>query len=241
MRKTTILTCLATCLSLASTVFALDYPVQYDTNNDGMITMSEQECVFWVDNYNASVIIVADDPALLAIECQNMLGFRVPCLGQYCNITDGNYAIALAYMNYLSQQNANSILTDIQSRVQSIENWQTTIETSISDLGSLVSGIQAALSDHETRIQMLENATSGTSSALEARVAALESAVCSIKYADYFGFCPERCPRPYYCRSSCENDTTPSICYNRTAHPDYFCRHGRVCCETQKVDCSAFV
>jgi parallel beta-helix repeat protein len=79
---------------------------------------------------------------------------------------------------------------------------------------------------------------------LENRVSALESfknkfiqAICSIKYSNYFGFCPPKCPSPYSCKTTCEDDMTKPYCYDRTTYPEYFCSYNKVCCGSAKVTC----
>jgi hypothetical protein len=46
---------------------------------------------------------------------------------------------------------------------------------------------------------------------------------------------PTKCP--YSCTTTCQDDTTRPGCFDRTIHTEYFCRLGKICCESKRMTC----
>jgi hypothetical protein len=154
-------------------------------------------------------------------------------------IDTGNYKVVYLSFGFEGINNPydRSIL---MKRILNWFNVTTNIESILASLQNKIT----LLSDLEERVLILESLNNASNTSLETRVSALESltgkfikAICSIKYSEYFGFCPPKCPRPYTCSSTCADDTKPSICYDRTIHPEYYCSSGKICCESQRKPC----
>ena len=86
-----------------------------------------------------------------------------------------------------------------------------------------------------TRVGLLESIVSSLTQAVQN----IQKAICSIRYSEYLGFCPPKCPTAsgYSCSSACVNDAIKPTCYNRTNHTEYFCSYNKVCCESKRVTC----
>ena len=164
----------------------------------------------------------------------------------YCVNSIGN--------TYLDGATGPTCPEDLEPRVSALESWKTTIDSWKSSIDSVITNIQNDLiklwidvTDHETRIKTLEQVTTSSSTTttspttttippnIEERLSIIEKMICQIKYID--GFCPPKCPRPYSCSNTCEDDTIPSVCYDRTIHSEYYCSSDKVCCESVRVTC----
>jgi hypothetical protein len=136
----------------------------------------------------------------------------------------------------------------LESMMTTVQNDITTIQSKIADILTEITNIWNKLNNHETRISTLEqitttsittttaSTTTTVPSNIEERLSIIEKMICQIKYID--GFCPPKCPRPYSCSNTCEDNTKRPLCYDRTIHPEYYCSSDRVCCESVKVSCS---
>ena len=73
---------------------------RFDVENDGWVTLNRTECIYWVESYGLPIVPITASGGPTSILCHSQTTQRViPCAGEYCNATAGNYAIALSLKN----------------------------------------------------------------------------------------------------------------------------------------------